>query len=60
MDKAGLKYTDEGVEIVPPERPGVEIRPPWRPKVGEDARDLRDPQKIGRRILARVRRRKGA
>lgn len=56
MEKAKIQYTDEGVEVIKPVAPIVPEKKPWEPKVGHDTRDLRDPQKIGRRILARVRR----
>lgn len=58
---AGMRYEeDEGkvrAVIVPPVPEGApKPATKWVPKLGEDTRDLRDPEKLGKRILARVRR----
>lgn len=63
MVVASMKYVkdEEGktrVEIKPPEKPIVAPKKPWVPTVGEDTRDLRDPEKIGKQRLAAAKRKK--
>jgi hypothetical protein len=59
---AGIRYRrvkgKSQVVQISPEPVVEEEKSDWVPRVGEDTRDLRDPQKIGQQILARVKRKK--